>query len=169
MNAKSRLKENNKLFVKADAAWDKGDLRGASELFRRAAERGHSASQSNLGYFYDCGLHMKKDSGKALHWYYQAYRQGDASAANNIATVHRDCGRVGKMIWWFRRAIAMGDHDPLLDLGKYYETGVGVVMNLKKAIECYDRILGSKWVTEQTREQAQKRLAKLQKHQRNKA
>jgi TPR repeat protein len=154
-------KENDKLFVKANTAWDRGDLRRAFELFLCAAESGDSSSQLDLGYFFDRGLHVKKDKKKAMHWYYQAYRQGDAAAANNIATLHRDSGRLGKTVWWFRRAVAMGDHDALLDLGKCYETGVGLPKSPRQATLCYRRVLASKQVTEFSKKQAQRRLARL--------
>ena len=98
-----------------------------------------------------------------MHWYYNAYRQDDQGAANNIATVHRDNGRMGKMIWWFRRAVAMGDHDALVELGKFYETGFGVAKNLARAADCYRRVLASTNVTQFSQEQAAKRLAKLRK------
>ncbi len=167
MKATARERANNRLFVRANTAWDRGDLRTAFELFMRAAETGDSSSQLDLGYFFDCGLCVKKDEKKALHWYYQAYRQGDAGAATNIATVHRDCGRTGRMIWWFRRAIAMGDHDALLDLGKLYESGIGVAKSPRRAQQCYRRILASEHVTESSREQATKRLSRLQRHEEN--
>ena len=131
--AKKATKENDKLFVKANTAWDRGDLRRAFQWFLRAAESGDSSSQLDIGYFYDGGLHVQQDKKKAMHWSYRAYRQGDAGAANNIATLHRECGRVSRMVWWFRRAVAMGHHDALLDLGKCYETGIGLPKSPKQA------------------------------------
>jgi len=167
MNATARAKANNRLFVKANTAWDKGDLQSAFELFKRAAESGDSSSQLDLGYFFDCGLYVKTDKKKALHWYHLAYRQGDAGAATNIATVHRDCGRPGRMIWWFRRAVVMGDHDALFELGKCYETGIGVAKNLGRALRCYRHLLASEHVTESSREEATKRLSRLQRHEKD--
>jgi TPR repeat protein len=166
MNSEAGAEQNNKDFVEASTAWDNGDLRRAFQLFVRAAESGDSSSQLALGYFHDYGLYVKKDKKKAMQWYYQAYRQGDAGAANNIATVHRDRGQTGKMIWWFRRAIAMGDHDALLNLGKNYESGVGVVKSPMRALNCYRRLLASEYVTEFSWEQATKRLSKLLRNQR---
>ena len=161
--------QNDKLFVKANTAWDRGDLRRAFELFSRAAESGDSSCQLDLGYFFDRGLHVKKDKKKAMHWYYQAYRQGDAGAANNIATLHRECGRTGRMVWWFRRAVAMGDHDALLELGKCYETGIGLPKSPRRATLCYRRVLASEQVTQFSQEQAKRRLARLKRNERNAA
>jgi uncharacterized protein len=167
--AKRAAKQDHKLFVQANSAWDRGDFRSAFELFSRAAESGDVSSQLDLGSFFDRGLHVKKDEKKAMHWYYRAYRRGAASAANNIATLHRDGGRIGKMVWWFRRAVAMGDHDALLELGKCYETGVGLPKSPRRAMLCYRRILVSEQVTQFTQEQAKRRLARLRKHETNAA
>lgn len=164
---KKSAKDNAKLFVEADAAWDQGDMRRAFELFLRAAESGDAASQLDLGYFFDYGLHGKQDKQKAMYWYYQAYRQGDAAGANNIATLHRERGHDGKMVWWFRRAVAMGDHDALLELGKYYETGVGLPKSPRLAMLCYRRVLLSEQVTEFSKEKAKRRLARLKRHENN--
>ena len=157
-------KENEKLFKKANGAWDKGDLRQAFELFLRAAESGHAASQLDLGYFFDCGLHIKKNKKKALYWYYKAYLQNDAGAASNIAILHREWNEPTKMIWWFKKSAAMGDQDALLEIGKCYEAGSGVSRNLEKAKRLYRRVLMSKHVIEFSREEAKIRLIELQKN-----
>jgi len=59
----------------------------------------------------------------------------------------------------------MGEHDAFLDLGKSYETGIGVAKNPRQAEHCYRRLLASEHVTESGREQATKRLSKLLKKQ----
>ena len=161
--------ENHKLFVSASKAWDRSDLRRAFQLFSRAAEAGDSCSQLNLGYFFDRGLHVRKDRDQAMHWYYRAYRQGEAGGANNIATLHRDGGRIGRMIWWFRRTVAMGDHEALLELGRYYETGTGLPKSPKHAARCYRRLLASDQVSEFYKERAKRRLTRLNRQERRPA
>src|ERR1700722_16725425 len=86
-------------FLKANEAWEKGDLGRAFGRFSLAAIRGDPPSQLNLGYFFDRGIHVKKDKAKAMYWYYQAYRSGDASGANNIATLYREERKYSKMLW----------------------------------------------------------------------
>ncbi len=151
--------EKSRLFNEADAAWDKGDLRQAFILFMQAAKLGDRASQLDLGYFFDNGLFVKKDKKKAMEWYYKAYRQDDAGGANNIGTVYRDFGETRKMLWWFRRAAAMGDLDALLDLGKRYEKGLAVPRNLAKAKVFYRRVLANKCATHDDKAEARARLA----------
>lgn len=94
--------KSDQLFKDASSAWDSGDLGRAFELFSQAAEAGDASCQLNLGYFYDCGLHVPRDERLARRWYLQAYRQGEASAASNIATLYRDAHDYGRMIWWWR-------------------------------------------------------------------
>jgi TPR repeat protein len=136
-------------------------LRQALALFTQAANLGDVSSQLDLGYFFDQGLSVKKDKKKALEWYRRAYRQGDAGAANNIATVYRDWGDTRKMLWWFRRAAAMGDIDVLLELGKRYEKGLAVARNPAKAKVFYRRVLVNKCATEDDKAEATARLAGL--------
>jgi TPR repeat protein len=153
--------EKNCLFNEADAAWDKGDLRQAFTLFMRAAKLGDLSSQLDIGYFFDNGLFVKKDKKQALKWYRKAYLQGDPCGANNIGTVYRDMGETRKMLWWFMRAAAMGHPDALLDLGKRYESGSAVPINLGKAKLFYRRVLSSKHATEDGKAEARNLLTRL--------
>jgi TPR repeat protein len=163
MNPKKILKKPDKLFIEANAAWDKGDLQRAFTLFLQAAKMGDRSSQLDLGYFFDNGLYVKKNWREALQWYHKAYEQGDASGANNIATVYRDMGDTQKMLWWYRKAVAMGDDEVLLELGKRYEAGLEVSENKEKAKEFYHRVVESAAVSECAREEAGNRLASLEK------
>lgn len=151
-------------FKDACAAWDGGDLSRAFELFFLGAEAGDASCQLNLGYFYDCGLHVARDRRVARHWYHRAYRQGEASAASNIATFYRDAHEDGRMIWWWRAAIRMGDGDALLELGRCYESARGVPLDRDRAVECYDQLLASSHTTEASREAAEARLKHLRRH-----
>jgi len=154
-----KIRVLEKLFNDANAAWDKDNLQRAFELFGKCAELGDPSCQSNLGYFYDEGLHIKKEKKLALYWYYKSYRSGNGGAANNIAILHRENGNANKMLWWFRRAVALRDGDALLALGKCYEGSWGVRKNLEKAKNYYHQVLRSKYVTQLSIEQAQERLA----------
>jgi TPR repeat protein len=156
-------RERNRLFIEANAAWDRGALRRAFELFLRAAQMGDKSSQLDLGYFFDQGLSVKKNMKQALRWYHRAYSQGDACGANNIATVYRDMGQVKRMLWWYRRAAAMGHPDVLLDLGKRYEAGVQVPRDPAKASLFYRRVIASKLTTRDAKAEARDGLARLSK------
>lgn len=153
---KAKLRE--RLFVQADTAWDSGDLKKAFSLFMEGAKLGNDSCQLDLGYFYDVGISVPADKRAALKWYRRAYRQNNAGAANNIATIHRDFGEVSKMLWWYRQAARMGDIDAMFLLADRYETGKGIRKNLAKAAQFYAKVLDSKT---RTAEDTKKALAGL--------
>ena len=101
--------DTRELFERADRMWNSGKLRNAFNLFLQAAKAGDRDSQLNTGYFYDKGIGVKRDLRKALRWYLTAYRRGDASAANNIGTIWRDRKEHRKALWWFKRAVKLGN------------------------------------------------------------
>lgn len=151
------------IFSEACKAWDDGRLADAFRLFSSAAAEGDASCQLNLGYFYDNGIHVSRDVRLAVHWYHQAYRQGEAAGASNIATIHRDHKAYSRMIWWWRAAIRMGDNDAWLELGRCYEAGRGVSKNLDRAAFCYSQLLAAGHTTEVSREMASKRLRRIGK------
>lgn len=156
-------KQAEHLAFAADAAWDKGDLRQAFTLFMKAARMGHLAGQLNGGYFFDVGLFVKQDKQQAMYWYRKAYSKHDPAAANNIATIYRDLGNTRRMLWWFKRAGAMGDPDALLELGKWYEIGLHVPRDYHRARLCYRGVFKSRYATEDDRRVAEERLTNLRK------
>jgi len=112
--------ENWRLFSEASALSDAGDHKGALVLFRRAALNGDDGSQVRLGYLYDVGLGVRRNSKIAMAWYRKAARQGSCSAANNIATIHRDRGNHRRAIEWFRRAMKEGGVSSALSLAALF-------------------------------------------------
>jgi len=155
------VKRGDQLFRKACAAWDRGKLEQAFELFLKAAKVGDKSSQSNLGYFYDTGIYVSKNTKQALFWYRKAYRQGYFPAASNIATVYRDQGDSKRMVLWYKRAAALGDTDALFELGKRYQNGECVRKDLIKAKVFYQRILKHKYATEEDKTNARDRVKKI--------
>ena len=151
----------DQIFAIASTAWESGNLKLAYDLFSVGAKHGDSASQISLGYFYDLGIHVPKSKSRALFWYRSAYRDGSCSAASNIATVYRDTKEYGKMIWWLRKAISMGDGDALLDLGRCYLRGIGVRKNRGKAAALFEQVLKSDHVTLDGEENARRELKRL--------
>jgi len=107
-------------FVRADRLLERGQLRQAFVMFRGLAKRGYSPSLLNLGYFYDVGLGTRKNRGKALYWYRRAWRDGDASGAHNIGTIHRDRRDRAKALAWFSRAARAGNDSSRLEIAKIY-------------------------------------------------
>lgn len=109
-----------KLFNKADKEWDKGNLKIAFELFLEGAEAGHEGSQNSLGVFYECGLGIKKNSKKALHWYKKAAKNGSSLAMANIADFYFKQGNSARAKVWYKKAIESGEKSAGLGIAKIY-------------------------------------------------
>ena len=154
---------HDELFELASEAWECGNIALAYDLFTVGAKHGDTSSKSNLGYFYDVGVFVLRNRAKALYWYREAYRDGSCSAASNISTVYRDIKDFGRMTWWLRRAISMGDGDALLDLGRCYLRGTGVKKDHGRAADLFEKVLVSDHVTDDGKEGAALELKKLKK------
>jgi len=112
--------DSEKLFLKADKEWDKGNLKIAFELFLEGAEEGHEGCQNNLGVFYDCGLGVKKNSKKALYWYKKALQNNSSCAMENIADYYYKQGNPARAKIWYKKAIQSGDKNAGLGIAKIY-------------------------------------------------
>lgn len=65
--------------------------------WRKAAEQGHVAAQSDLGYCYHLGLGVTKDAQAAAEWYRRAAEQGQESAIYAIKTLFKQVTRPAKV------------------------------------------------------------------------
>jgi len=135
-------------FDLASTAWEEDNLEVAFNEFLLGAKKGDSCCQVNLGLFYDTGLHVVTNQKKALYWYRQAYKQGELSAATNIATIWRDNDQPKRALWWYRRAGSLGDGDALVEVAAIYEKGLGVNKSQKAANRYYKKALGHHCITE---------------------
>jgi len=116
-----------------------------------AAKLGDSGAQVNVGNYYADGNGVQRNRSAALYWYKRAYRRGDSSAAHNIGILWRDEKKLERALSWFFRAIKLGDDEANLDIGKHY---LHNEKNLQKAIQHFERVLRSDWVTEAGAEEA---------------
>lgn len=66
------------------------DLDRAAEWYRRAAERGHSDAQYNLGFMYLLGEGVPKDHEEGLRWLRLAADQGYESSFRLLADLYRN-------------------------------------------------------------------------------
>lgn len=60
----------------------------AFELFKAAANRGHSNSQNNLGFLFEEGIGTKKDLKQAFTWYKKAADYNNPSALCNLGNMY---------------------------------------------------------------------------------
>ena len=105
--------------------------RGAKDIFERVkeeaeAEKGDAVSQRNLGYCYEKGLFVEKDTEKALEWYVEAAEKGDVLANYNAGQFYRTGDGVDKnletAIEYYFSAAEKGDISAQNGLGVVYAT-----------------------------------------------
>ena len=60
----------------------------AAQWYRRAAERGYAAAQTNVGVLYSEGRGVPEDATAAARWYRRAAAQGDAIAQYNLGLMY---------------------------------------------------------------------------------
>jgi TPR repeat protein len=150
------------LFEQASLEWDQGNKKKAFELFGKAAQQGDPSAQHNLGYFYDEGFGVEKNTQQALYWYKKAAKNGEICSCSNIAEIYRLAGNIQKAKIWLLKAVAQGDGDAALEMAKLYINIKGMD-NLTKAFEYLNMVTRSNRVTEASIEEAHLLLEQLQR------
>jgi len=149
----------DELFDRANKEWDAGKRRQAFRLFSQAAAQGHASAQNSLGYFYDHGIAVAKDSDKAMFWYRKAARRGDVCAYGNLAITYRDAGNFSRAKFWFAKALAGRDDDAAVELAKLCLRGRRP--NVAQARKYLKVAVRSKYIFPEKKEEARKLLKKL--------
>ncbi|MGA9527607.1 MAG: tetratricopeptide repeat protein [Terriglobales bacterium] len=128
--------------------------RKALEWFRRAAEHGCAPAQNNLGLLLDEGKVVRRNLWEALEWTKKAFWGGDRCAANNIAIMYRESERMREAVRWFKKAVAAGDDDALIQVGLHYYWGKGVRKNPAAAVRCFRKATKAKNISGYGRDDA---------------
>lgn len=131
----------------------------AVRLLQQTAEYGDSCAAAMLGYAYDVGHGTRRNTSLAIKWYHRAFKQGEALAAANLATVYRDRGNLRLSHQWHLRAMRMGDGNAAVDAGYDYLYGIGVRKNLRSARRMLQHALRSTDISQLGREEALYHLA----------
>jgi len=86
------MNEITDIFEQASKEWESENYASAFKLFKSSAEQGYTASQNNLGYFYDEGIGVKPDKKETILWYEKAVENGEISSCSNLAKIYQDEG-----------------------------------------------------------------------------
>jgi TPR repeat protein len=113
------------LFLEAEQYDEAGKFRKAFTRLLAGAKLGDAGSQLNLGNFYASGKGVRKNLEKAAYWYKKAYRNGESSAAHNLAIDLKKKGSLRAAVIWFKKAIAMNDGESCVALAKIYSARRG--------------------------------------------
>lgn len=128
----------------------KQDIQKAIELFTKAAEAGHVASQKLLADVYERGRGVDKNMYQALIWYERLAEEGEVKHQLKVADIYYFAQGVSvdykQAVKWYERAAKQGSAEAEYGLGLCYENGRGVEKNRVKAIEHYEKALkGNKY------------------------
>jgi TPR repeat protein len=136
----------------------RSNSRYAVRLFQRSADRDATAATS-LAYAYDVGKGTRRTTALALKWYRRAVRMGDSTAAQNMATVYYDQGKLRLAHRWVVQATNMGDGDAAVTAGYGCLYGIGVRKDASTARRMFQRALRSDCISAYGREEALYHLA----------
>ena len=110
---------------------------------RKAADLGHAAAQTALGYCYEMGDGVTKNLVEAVNWYRKAADQGLADAQLNLGYcydmgngVEKDMHEAVKL---YRMAAEQGNAIAQYNLGNCYRGGRGVAVDLAEAKKWYQK------------------------------
>lgn len=107
------------------------------ELIKQA-EQGDAKTQFRLGMAYYRGNKIEKNEEKAFEWWMKAVEQGVEDAAYCLGCIHFKNKDFQTAVEYYLKAIS----DPVINeagllLGVIYEKGLGVKIDIDKAIEYY--------------------------------
>ena len=149
------------LLIIAATAAENGDLDHARRCYEQGAALGDFLAIQALGYMYDVGEGVPEDKALAMQLYRKAWRLGSHAAAFNIAILYREQGRLPMMFRWFQRVAAAGDGSAQFEMAKCYLAGSGVRKNPEAALRCLATAIGSEYISEGAREEAEAIMAEL--------
>lgn len=145
----------------AYAAADSGDFDRARRCYEHGAALGDFLCLHALGYMHDVGEGVPENKPLAMKIYRKAWRLGSHASAENIAVLYREQGRFSMMFRWYQRAAAAGDGSSHLEMAKCYLAGSGVRKNPQASLRCLAVAIGSHYISEYEREEAQALMTEL--------
>jgi TPR repeat protein len=134
------------LYEQAGQRFQSGDHAGAARLALQAAEAGNPVAQYRLAGLYGHGDGMPRNSAAALRWLKAAASQNEPLAENDLGQIYEygrskydvddDWDLAAKM--WLASA-SQGWSLGEFAMGRAYQYGIGVPLDLNKAINWYDK------------------------------
>lgn len=145
----------------AYTAAENGDFAHARRCYEQGAALGDFMCLHALGYMHDVGEGVSENKPLAMKIYRRAWRLGSHASATNIAVLYREQGKSRLMFRWYQRVAAAGDGSAHLEMAKCYLAGSGVRKNAEEALRCLATAIGSHYISEYEREEAQALVAEL--------
>lgn len=108
----------------------------ALRWYKKAADKGHLNSCYSLGFMYNQGKGIQKDSLLAMDWYEKAAKLGHSNSQNNLAAIYYYAKDYSSAFKWFKLAANQNNSTALDWLGTMYKEG-NVECDTMEAINCY--------------------------------
>lgn len=125
----------------AGAALSRSDYAEAAKWWRKAADQGDAAAQSDLAWLYTNGRGVETNHFEAVKWYRKSAEQGYALAqhwlGHNYLTGQGVDKDEAEALKWFHQAAENGNVSAQGDLGRAYAAGQGVEQNSSEAVKWY--------------------------------
>jgi len=137
-NTNITVKEANK---KGDEYYDKKNYTEAIKWYRIAADQGDADAQYNIGFMYDNGYGVKRDSETAVKWYQKAVKQGNPRGQFKLGCHYLWSSGVTKNpnegVKLIRIAAEKGYAKAQSYFGDMYRIGSYVTKDLQEALKWY--------------------------------
>ncbi len=146
--------KQNLAFDRGYAAYQEKKFEDAVAAWEEAAELGSTTAMNNLGVLHEKGEGVPFDLPAAMAWFEKAAAVGHKDAKASVdrlkpRLVAWDDYQKGKKaeadgdyeeaLVWYEKTAAEGSTAAMMSLGKFYEEGMGVEENVRKAIEWYQK------------------------------
>ena len=106
--------------------WQKGDMAGATAIWRPLADKGDADAAFNLGQAYRLGKGVPLDLAQAQSWFERAARKGHVDAQTTLGLLLFTNGNQVGAMRWLRSAAEAGEPRALLMVGTALYNGDGV-------------------------------------------
>jgi TPR repeat protein len=109
----------DELYFKALDLQKEGDFVEAFDLLMQCVSLGDNGAQHDIGLAYDAGLGVEKDKAKALFWFKKAWSSTKFTGyCAAIALTYAEIGQQRRAMYWWNKAVALGDGSAALSLAK---------------------------------------------------
>lgn len=120
-------------------ALNNGNFAKALECFKTAVEMGHSTAMMNLGYMYEIGSGVIKNSREAFNWYLKSASYDNVNAMAVVADKYTEGDGVikdiSKAFKWYLKAAENGNINSMVSVAILYATYIQEDNNEATAID----------------------------------
>jgi len=111
----------------------------STQLTIKKAEAGSRDAQFQLGYRYEKGKQVKRNSEKAIKWYRKAAQKGHVKAQDRLAMLYYKKKRYDKARFWLEKRAKAGNSEAQFLYANTYRYGLGAKISNKSAKHWYNK------------------------------